>query len=109
MRELPRHPGTDRPCAELPRPHVPAAPFRAPLRKTEISNHCHVLNPQACVAAVPASSPKIVPPVLQAEGVPWLALGKGAIQVAVPFDANSDAPPLKNTCYSKRSMGSEIC
>ena len=109
MRELPRHPGTDRPCAELPHPVVPAAPFRASIRKNKISNNCRVLNPQARVATVPASSPKIVPPVLQAEGVLRLALGSGVIQVTVPLDANSYAPPLQNTFYSRRSMGSEVC
>lgn len=92
----------------LSHPAVPAAPFRAPIRKTGISNNHRVLNLWAHVAIAPASSPEIVPPVLQAEGVLRLAAGCGAIQVTVPLNANSDAPSLQNTLHQRFHWGLEI-
>lgn len=44
--ELPRHPSTDRPCAGLPCPLVPAAPCRASLREMQTYNNGRVLVPQ---------------------------------------------------------------
>lgn len=55
------------------------------------------------MATVPASSPEIVPRVLQAEGILGLALGRGVVQVTVPLNENSDASPLQNISFQEKN------
>lgn len=82
--------------AGLPGPICPAAPFR------------EIETPSDSSVPTPAPSPEVVPPVQQDEGVAWLAVGSGPVQVTVPLNAHADASSLQhtNTCYIP---GTGIC
>lgn len=68
-------------------------------------------------APVVGGSSEIVPHILQAEGILWLALGSRVVQVTVPLDKNSDASsssarspklsPAASTMSRTRNTGQE--